>query len=258
VQVDWLTVAAQIVNFLVLVYLLRRFLFRPVVAAMAARERGIGERLQDAARREQTASERAAELEHRLEELARRREDMLDEARAQADAERRRLVDAARDEIAAMEQRWREELAREQREFAHQARRELAQSALIAARSAVAELANTRLEDHIVESFLARIDALDADARAALVGDDHRLSVITATALDENQSSTLAAALRARFGARTVPGFVVDPQLVCGIEIRTRERRVGWNIADYLDAALDHVTSHLDEAARAGDGATRC
>ena len=47
-HIDWLTVVAQIVNFLVLVYLLKRFLYGPILQAMDDRQAGIAARLQEA------------------------------------------------------------------------------------------------------------------------------------------------------------------------------------------------------------------
>ena len=44
-DVDWITVSAQIVNFLILVWLLKRFLYRPVLNAMNRREQRIHQRL---------------------------------------------------------------------------------------------------------------------------------------------------------------------------------------------------------------------
>ena len=61
-QIDWLTVAAQIVNFLVLIWLLQRFLYRPITNAMARREARIEERLSDARTRRKEAEEEAEDL----------------------------------------------------------------------------------------------------------------------------------------------------------------------------------------------------
>ncbi len=46
--INWFTVLAQIVNFLILVYLLKRFLYGPIIRAMQEREKKIARRLQDA------------------------------------------------------------------------------------------------------------------------------------------------------------------------------------------------------------------
>jgi flagellar biosynthesis/type III secretory pathway M-ring protein FliF/YscJ len=85
-QIDWLTVAAQIVNFLVLVWLLQRFLYRPITRAMARREERIETRLSEAkAAREEVEAE-AGRLREQQQALEASREEMLSEARQEADA----------------------------------------------------------------------------------------------------------------------------------------------------------------------------
>jgi len=68
-NIDWLTVAAQVVNFLILVYLLKRFLYKPVIAAMDRREARIRDRLEKAREREQEAQSRAESYESAQAEL---------------------------------------------------------------------------------------------------------------------------------------------------------------------------------------------
>ena len=64
VTIDWLTVGAQALNFLVLVYLLKRFLYGPVVRAIGRREEAIAERLREA---EQRGKDAEAEARHHRE-----------------------------------------------------------------------------------------------------------------------------------------------------------------------------------------------
>ena len=47
--IDWFTVGAQALNFIVLVWLMKRFLYRPVLDAIAAREQRIAQQLAEAA-----------------------------------------------------------------------------------------------------------------------------------------------------------------------------------------------------------------
>ena len=56
-QIDWFTVVAQIVNFLILVWLLKKFLYGPIIRAMDDRERRIASRLEEANARERQAQE---------------------------------------------------------------------------------------------------------------------------------------------------------------------------------------------------------
>ena len=123
-KVDWFTVAAQVINFLLLIYLLRHFLYRPVTRAMAQREQAIAARLETAAARQVEAEQGAAEYRKMQQELAAQRDELLVTAREQAEAERRRLVEQARQEVASAQRRWEAALEREReaflRELSHQ------------------------------------------------------------------------------------------------------------------------------------------
>lgn len=70
--IDWFTVIAQIVNFLVLLLLLRRFLYRPILDAMQARERKVAERLESAAQERIRAEEERERYKALTEELRQR------------------------------------------------------------------------------------------------------------------------------------------------------------------------------------------
>ena len=97
--VDWITVSAQVVTFLILVWLLRRFLYRPVMDAMGRREARIGERLEEARVREQAAEREEHSYREQREALHRRREELLEQAKAEAQGEKKRLLDDARSAV---------------------------------------------------------------------------------------------------------------------------------------------------------------
>ena len=105
-QIDWFTVIAQIINFLILVALLKRFLYGPIIRAMDDRERRIASRLEEANRREQEAQEEIAAYRARREELEDAREDALARAREEAEKTRHELITSARAEIREMQQQW--------------------------------------------------------------------------------------------------------------------------------------------------------
>jgi F-type H+-transporting ATPase subunit b len=69
VLIDWYTVAAQALNFLILVWLLKRFLYQPVLDAIGAREQRIAMQLADAASKEAAATKEREQFESKNREL---------------------------------------------------------------------------------------------------------------------------------------------------------------------------------------------
>jgi len=235
-QVDWITVVAQAINFLVLVWLLRRFLYRPILDAMATRERRIADRLAQANEREQAAAAREAEYAERLARFERESDERRAEVEREAAEEKAQLLDAAR--------------AREKREFAATLRESLGAAIGLAASRCVAELADANLQSRAIERFVARLASLDEPLRRALAGAD-RLVLVTASALDDEARAGLERSVREALAADPVLRFEHDPQLVLGVELRSADTRVAWSAADYLDEAERQIDQRI-EAAQAG------
>jgi F-type H+-transporting ATPase subunit b len=94
--IDWFTVAAQAFNFLILVWLLKRFLYKPVLAAIDEREKRIATQLQDAEKKRAEALKEQTDFLHKNEEFERQRSGLLLEAANAAKTERERLLATAR------------------------------------------------------------------------------------------------------------------------------------------------------------------
>lgn len=254
-QIDWLTVAAQAVNFLILVFLLKKFLYGPVIAAMDRREARIAARLSEAAEREALAGRAEKDYEGRLRELERERAAMLDDARGQADAERERLFAAAREEVARTEDRWRDELDRERQALRQSLRQEIALSALAIARRSLSDLADAKLESRVVDVFLQRLAALEPERRTAFTEGQGPATVATGFPLNDGDRARIVAALREFAGDALEAVFETDPDLVCGIEVDRAGRRIGWSVADQLDEFEEALLRRLSDLSERGGAA---
>src|ERR1019366_3583865 len=94
--IDWFTVVAQAVNFLILVWLLQRFLYKPVLAAIDARELKIAAQLADGAAKKNEAQAERDDFQVKSEAFEQQRGELLRKATDDANVERQRLFAAAR------------------------------------------------------------------------------------------------------------------------------------------------------------------
>src|ERR1700728_1559372 len=94
--IDWFTVGAQALNFIILVWLLKRFLYQPILNAIDAREQRISAQLADAQANKAEASAERAEFQRKNEALEQQRATLLSRASDEANAERQRLIGEAR------------------------------------------------------------------------------------------------------------------------------------------------------------------
>ncbi|MEO5958542.1 MAG: F0F1 ATP synthase subunit B, partial [Opitutaceae bacterium] len=67
--IDWFTVGAQVLNFLILVWLMKRFLYKPILNAIDAREKKISAELADAESKRAEAMKDRDEFQQKNEEF---------------------------------------------------------------------------------------------------------------------------------------------------------------------------------------------
>ncbi|HSN53259.1 MAG TPA: F0F1 ATP synthase subunit delta [Candidatus Sulfomarinibacteraceae bacterium] len=248
-QIDWLTLVAQVVNFVILLVLLHRFLYRPIMGVMAEREREIAERLDQADAARDEAVRVRAELEEAKKGLEREREARLDEAREEAAEERDRLLARARDEVEEKRRRWRRALERERSELADEIERRLTGVVRDAVERALGSLASASFDARVHEVFLARLRALD-DQRRAELGDaaaGGEALVRTAFELSRERRDELESALAEVLGDDAEIRFEVADELAAGIEVAVGDLRVAWSVRDYLEGLDDAVSARLRE-----------
>lgn len=281
--IDWFTVAAQVVNFLVLVALLRWLLYRRIVEAMDRREEEIASRLREAAEKNKTAEALIREYEERRERLEEEREQILHRAHEEAEARRHERLAEIREEVEETRRQWGESLRREQADFLKDLRNGAGREAVELARALLGELAGVSLESRMAEKLAERLRASvgeSAEAVAEMLR-DHGGSVQVRSAFELPEAvreglrevvASLAvpagpdeakAAAEASEGSAAGPAieFATEPELVCGIEIEAGGRKIGWSIDEHLSGLAEAFADLVEKEARnrkklrgAGDG----
>lgn len=237
-KIDWITVAAQIVNFLILVWLLKRFLYAPVMRAMEQREQRIRERLEEAETSRAAAEQEARAYRERQQTLEQQREQFLAEAREAAEAQRVALEAEARQDIENRRRDWTGQLENQRESFLRELRRQAARQFHALARRTLTDLANAELEEQIALSFIAQIDALPAEVKEKVAGECARQVHITVLSLFELSATArrhLTRALHEWLGEAVQVDYEPRPTASCGIELRVGSESVAWNMGSYLD-----------------------
>ncbi len=238
--INWFTVAAQIVNFLILVALLKRFLYGPIVAAMTAREGKIAAQLTEAREKRQQAEQEEAALRQKVRKIGEQRQAMLTEAEHQAEAHKQELFTQARQEVEEIRQKWAASLEREKATFLGSLKQRLAQEVCVISRQALKELANQELEQRVVEVFLDHLRQLTPDEQAAITAavkeTGGELLITTAFELLEAMRQKIAAQVEEQFGQGLALRFATSGELLAGIELLTSSRKLAWSLGNFLDS----------------------
>src|SRR5579871_4525076 len=111
--IDWFTVGAQALNFLILVWLMKRFLYKPILRAIDEREKRIAAELADADAKKAEAQKERDEFQQKNAEFDQQRATLLSKVTDEANAERQRLLEDARQAADALSAKRREALRRD-------------------------------------------------------------------------------------------------------------------------------------------------
>ena len=246
--IDWFTVGAQALNFIILVWLLKRFLYKPILRAIDAREKRIAAELADADAKKAEAQKERDEFQHKNEEFDKQRTALLTKATEEAKAERQRLLDEARKAADVLSAKRQETLRNDAHNLNQAISRRTQQEVFAIARKALTDLATTSLEERLGEVFTRRLREMNGQAKAGLgealkTATDPAL-VRSAFDLPADQRAVIQNALNETFSADIHVRFEAAPDLVSGIELTTNGRKVAWSIADYL-ASLEKSVGEL-------------
>ncbi|HXC97942.1 MAG TPA: F0F1 ATP synthase subunit B [Verrucomicrobiae bacterium] len=249
--IDWFTVGAQALNFLILVWLLKRFLYQPILHAIDAREKLIAGELADADAKKAEAQKEHEEFQKKNEDFDLQRAALLTKATDEAKTERQRLLDEARKEADALTARRQEGLRNDALSLNQALRRRTQQEVFAITRKALTDLATTSLEERMGEVFDRRLRELDDKAKSvlgeALKRNPEAALVRSTFDLPAAQQAAIQNALNETFSAEIHVRFETAPELVSGIELAANGQKVAWSIADYLISLESGVSQLLKE-----------
>ena len=236
--IDWFTVGAQALNFLILVWLMKRFLYKPILNAIDAREKRIAKELADANAKKAEAQKERDEFQKKNETFDQQRAALLTKATDEAKAERQRLMDEARKAADALSAKRQETLRSDAKNLNQAITRRAQDEVFSIARKALSDLATMSLEERMSEVFTRRLREMGGEAKAGLgealkTASDPAL-VRSAFDLPADQRTAIQNAINETFSADIHLRFETAPELVSGIELTANGQKVAWSIADYL------------------------
>lgn len=233
-NIDWLTVIAQIVNFLVLVWLLQRFLYHPVIDAMERREQRIADRLEQAQQREQTAEQNEQLYENMRIGLEQNIEQRLQDAEAAAQEKRVVLLEQARVEIEQLRDQWHQQLQEEQQDYLKALRKTSVQAIQQIGRRILGDLADTELEVQIIAVFMKRLKNMDDVMRQKLQDSDSIIHISSAFDLDVATQNRITQVIHEQLDESAKVKYSQSRDLLCGIVLKAVGFQVSWNMEDHL------------------------
>jgi F-type H+-transporting ATPase subunit b len=249
--IDWFTVGAQTLNFLILVWLMKRFLYKPIRHAIDEREKRIAAELSSADKIKVKAQQERDEFKHKNEALDQQRAALLSKATDEAKIEGQRLLDQAHKAADALSVKRTETLRKDADTLSQDIRQRTQQEVFAIARKALTDLATVILEERMGEVFTRRLREMDGPAKTGLAQALKTAAspalVRSAFDLPEEQRAAIQNALNETFSAQIHVRFETAPDLISGIELSTNGQKVVWSIADYITSLEMGIDELLKE-----------
>lgn len=251
-QLDWFTFLAQIVNFLILLFLLQRFLYGPIIKAMEKREKNIADRMNEARSKLAEAERDAEDYRAKKREFEQEKSDLMEKSRNEADNYRKDLMHRAREEVDKIEKNWHEAIMREQSTFMHDLSQRVESQILAIARRLIRDLANTEIERQAILVFFERMKELKAEewetVSSMVKESEKKMTIRTRFEIDEEWRKELVEILKKQFGEDVKPLFETSSELGFGIEIRVGGRKLAWTLDSYLGMLEERISDALEES----------
>lgn len=252
--IDWFTVAAQALNFLILVWLLKRFLYQPILNAIDAREKLIAAELADAAAKKTEAQKDRDDFQHKNDDFDRQRDALLSKAKSDADSELQRLLGEAGKAADVLSSKRHELLIKEFAALNGEISRRTEKEVFAITRKTLTDLAGASLEERMCEVFISRLHELDDSTKKsladALKNAPDPAIVRSVFELPKQQQAAIQNALDETFSAKIQLRFEIAPDLVSGIELKSNGQKVAWSIADYLSSLETGVQEILNKSTK--------
>jgi F-type H+-transporting ATPase subunit b len=256
--IDWFTVIAQVLNFLVLVWLLKRFLYKPILDGIDAREKRIALALENAKAIKTEALRERDDFKQKNNQFDQQRLALQAKATEEAQAEGKRLRSLARQAANEYTVKRQEALQREQQSLNDEITHRMQKEVFAIARKTLTDLASVNLEERMSEVFILRLRELGDEKRkrlaSAITTSSSPVIVRSAFLLDSEQQRKLQQALKETISPDINACFEIVPELMSGIELTADGHKIAWSISEYLESLDKSMTELMREQAKPESG----
>jgi len=250
-QINWFTVVAQIINFLILVWLLKKFLYKPVLDAIDEREKKIKSQLADADAKKAEADKEKEEFSKKNQEFDQQKQEMMVKAVAETKAERQKLLEQARIDANTLGAQLDKTLKESENDLNHEIVQKTQQQVFAISRKALADLASVSLEEQMANTFIKRLKELKNGEKdqfvSAFKSGPTPILVRSAFDLPLNQQAEIQKTINEILGATPQFQFKTLPEIISGIELTANGYKLAWSISEYLDSLEKSISEIIVE-----------
>jgi len=250
--IDWFTIVAQIANFLLLIWLLKRFLYKPILNAIDKREKHISEQLSLAESKKSDASKELEVYTNKNISFDNEKAVLFRKSSEQADLESKKIIENAKSTAQAIVSKQELMLNNELVQFYKNNEINIATQIFTIARKTILDIADTNLEQLIIDKLINSVSSMsEADKSKALQYLDKSKDnaiIHTAFTISSELRGGIEQCLSKTFSKTINVSYAIIPQIICGIEIVIDGYKLSWCADDYLSRYKKAFSTLQDES----------
>jgi F-type H+-transporting ATPase subunit b len=244
-EINWFTYFAQIVNFLILIALLQKFLYKPITRAMTQRKLQIKATIDEANEKRIAAEEELEKYRQQNLKLQEEKQIFLLKVREEAAIEREKLMDKIASEVEISKAKWYQDIAQEQEEFLLNVRRRTLEEIYRVLGLSLRDLAHVELEKQMVNVFLENLQ--QEKDKLQRISSDTTITVGSAFVLSDEQQNLITQTIKEYSTKNNQVIFKINSALICGISLTFNGQEIVWSIANYLQNLSDSLTIAINK-----------
>jgi F-type H+-transporting ATPase subunit b len=228
------------------VWLLKRFLYKPILNAIDEREKKIESQLKDADNRESVAKKEQDEFKKKNEQFDQEKKKRMDKAVVETNVERDKLLEIARNEAAELRVKLQRSLSEMQENLNRDIAQKTQQEVFAIARKTLTDLASQSLEEQSTTLFIKRINELKKEEKQQFINafksESSPILIGSAFDLPKKQQSEIQNVVTEILGTETHFQFKTAPEIISGIELTSNGYKVAWSISEYLNSLQKNIS----------------
>ncbi len=238
-HIDWFTVVAQIVNFLILVAILYHFLFKKIIQAMDQRQNRIAEKVRKTEAEKEKATEERKDWQRKNREFQKEKEQMYENAESQVAKQKEKWLEETRTEMQKKKELWLEDIKDQQQQFYRRLQNRVGEKTVDITKQLVQELADQALERQVIEKFLRQLRSMAQSQKKLLLEGyqekkEESLHIFSAFEISSDDREKILHEIGAILKKTPQVEFSIDPELVMGITLKCHGLKIGWSAQEFL------------------------
>lgn len=245
-EINWFEITAQIINFFIILFILQKLLYKPVLKAMAERQEKIQILQSEADKKMEDAEKLIIEYNKKIADMGSEKRDILDAARQEAQRKGNDLLEDFKKEAENKRMAYLQEVEDEKENFIDNLKKNLGRGAVKIASDILSTISSKELEDEVFNTFMGNLKDLNSDIQnTGISAEENRLNLYSFRDLSQNEKQIIEDVLKEQIKNLEKIHYKVDRDLILGYELNLGSYTIHTNIKNYLNKIEKDIIKNL-------------